>query len=1598
MSNKNIEDVYPVSPMQEGMLFHSLYETESGVYISQFTCSLKGLNVKVFEQAWQRITERHSVLRTAFVWKGVEKNLQVVGRQVKISVKLHDLRGLSGLEQKERYEAFLREDRKRGFDFSRAPLMRLALLQVSDDTYRFSWSYHHLLLDGWSMATVLQEVFSFYDAFQRSKELSLPLPRPYRDYIGWLRQQDMIKAESYWRRVLAGFNAPTPLHVTRAAGSVPEGDHENNYGKRSRQLGESLTTRLQHLARQHRLTLNTLLQGSWALLLSRYSGERDIVFGTVVSGRPADLAGVESTVGLFINTLPVRIQVEPEAGLFEWLKRLQEQQAEMRQYEHSPLVEVQRWSDVENGVPLFDSYIVFENYTIDEALKDRIEGLCIDDVLSIERSSYPLVLAVLPTKQLTLQIFYERDRFEDATIECMLDHLATLLEAVGADPARQLRQMPLLTAAERHQLLAEWNRTTADYLPDACIHQLIEAQAMRTPHAVAVADAYQRLTYSELDTRSNQLARYLQACGIRPEIRVGLCATQTVDMVVAVLATLKAGGVYVPLDPEHPIERLQFMIEDAAVAVLLTHSQFVNLRPQRAPARVVCLDTDWEAIASQGSQTLVSSVTGNNLAYVIYTSGSTGRPKGVAVPHVAAVNHCRAVQKEYHLEPSDRVLLFASMSFDVSLEQLLPPLMLGARVVLRGNSVWNAAEFVNKLKEEELTIINFPTAYWHQLAQECDASGEMYSKHELKLTIIGGDVILPEAVRLWQKTPARDARLLNAYGPTETVITATLFEIPPGFCDSASRQKIPIGLPVIHRAVYILDQSGEPVPIGVPGELHIGGHLLARGYLNHPALTAEKFIPDAFGETPGARLYKTGDLARRLPDGNIEFLGRIDVQVKIRGFRIELGEIEAALSRHPSIRETVVLVRDDIPGDKQIVAYVVCKNGQPPMTREWRDYLSEWLPDYMLPASFVLLDELPLTPHGKVDKRALATTELSRPKAESDFVAPLDTVEKQIAEIFAAVLSTEQVGSEDDFFELGGHSLLATQAVSRLREKFKIELPFRTLFNEPTVRRLAGIIKRETASKQTPEPVPIRPVKRDGHLPLSFAQQRLWFLDQLEPGSALYNVSGAVRLAGVLNVTAFGRALNEVLHRHESLRTSFNAVDGRPVQVIDLEITLSLPIINLTGLPAAERQDEALRLAAEQARKPFDLRVPPLLRTTLLHLAEEEHIVLLTMHHIVSDGWSLRLLVKEVGALYEALLEEPSSTLPELTIQYADYAVWQHQWLQGDVLEEQLKYWKQQLAGAATLELLTDRARPARQTFNGARHCFTLPEQLTEAIKRLSQQEGATPFMTLLAAFHSLLRRYTGQDDIVIGTPVAGRSRFETEALIGFFVNTLVIRTNIAHDLSFRQMLQHAREVTLAAQTHQDLPFELLVEVLQPARDLSRHPLFQVMFAMQNALLPEIKLRGLTLSSLEVEQRMAKFDLTLEIEEAGQRFEGAFEYNTDLFDKATIERMSNHFQVLLDGIVSNPEQHLSALPLLTRQEREQLLVQWNSTSPLPLPSPFIHRLFEEQAALTPDAVAILCDGFSLSYSLLNSKANQLAHHLLSLGLSPEQPVALCLHR
>jgi len=1073
MNIEDIEDIYPLSPLQQGMLFHALYTPGAEAYFEQFHCKLDGLNDAAFRYAWEQVVQRHTILRTGFIWDEGGEPVQVVYREVDFPWQVRDWRQMTPTEQQQQFEIFLLNDRVHSFVLTDAPLMRLALIRTADETFYFVWSRHHLLMDGWSAALLMKEAFAFYEAHCQGRHLRLPEPRPYRDYIAWLDEQDDSKAEVFWRAILKGFTSATSLRLKIPAESLSP---LSSYDERQIELSEAETALLLARARKRRLTLGTLAQGAWALLLSRYSGEEDIVFGVVVSGRQGGFAGIETMAGLFINTLPLRLQVGDEMREGAWLEQLQAQHLELQQYEYSRLAEVQSMSDVPGGQPLFDSILVVENFPVHGTLSTPRKGLQVSEAQSFGVTTYPLTVVALPDRALRLAINYDCTRFDAASIEQMLEHLKNLLKDLLADPDRRLSQLPMLSEIERHQLLVKWNETKQDYLHNQCIHHLFEDQVERTPEAIASVFEDQQLTYHALNCRANKIARLLMEYGVGPGALAGICIDRSLDLIASMLGVLKAGAAYLPLDAAYPKERLSFILRDASAAILLTQERLAAALAAGSE-RIVCLDSDAGLIAHQSEQNPIRTTGPGHLAYVIYTSGSTGLPKGVCIPHGALVNHRAAVTARFNLEAADRVLQFAPTSFDVAAEEIFPSLLAGATVILHPDpALASVSEFLQLLTQERLTVVNLPAPYWHELVSELQRYHSSLPS-SVRLVIAGSDRVLTERLITWQRLVDRRVRWMNAYGLTETTVTATVFE-PVAGRDYSRMASVPIGRPLRNTQVYVLDRQLSPMPTGVAGELYTGGDGIAWGYINHPELTAERLIPNPFAEDPGARLLRTGDAAYYLSDGNIAFEGRLDNQVKVRGFRVELKEIESALAGHSHVEAAAVVANEATLGENIIVAYLVPDQPVTPSASELRSFLKERLPEYMIPSAFVMLEALPLLPSGKLDRRALPAVEGLRPALEASFVAPGTEVERTIAAVWQEVLRLEKVGLHDNFFDLGGHSLLLIQVNSRLREALNRNLSMVAMFQYPTISALAGHLNID--QEQRPSRQADNQVKRPG--------------------------------------------------------------------------------------------------------------------------------------------------------------------------------------------------------------------------------------------------------------------------------------------------------------------------------------------------------------------------------------------------------------------------------------------------------------------------------------------------------------------------------------
>ena len=1966
----------PLSFAQQRLWFLHQLEPESIAYNMPTALRLTGrVNSDALGWSINEIIRRHESLRTTFRLVDNEP-VQIIAEQLTLKMPVVDLQTFPAGERE--VMRLATEEAQRPFDLETGPLVRARLLRLNAEEWVLIFTMHHIIADGWSIGVLVNELAALYKSYiERQPSPLAELPVQYADFAEWQRewltQGNLERQLQYWKQQLGGELPVLELPADRVR--PPRQSFRGTVRRFA--LSEELSKAIKSLGRQEGATLFMTLLAAFQSLLYRYTNQTDIIVGTGIANR--NRAEIESLIGFFVNTLVLRTNFRDRPTFRELLRRVRDLTLEAYAHQDLPfervVEELQPARDLSRN-PIFQVSFALQNAPMHEL---ELPGLALrTQEFETLTTRFDLECHMWDvTGGLQGFLFYSTDLFEEATVDRLLAHYRRFLEEVVSNPDQCVPEVEFLTENEQRKLLLEWNETQHPITRDVCAHHLFEAQAAKTPGALAVEFAGEQLTYAELNERANQLAYQLRALGVGPEVLVGLCVERSLELVIGMLGILKAGGAYVPLDPSYPRERLQFMIEDSKPVVIVTQDEV--------------LTTDYTDQSRGSDPGLIRGFDPRHPCYIIYTSGSSGLPKGVAITHGSLMNLVRWHHRVYQVSSTDRATQVAGLAFDASVWEVWPYLTTGASIhIVDEETRLSPEKLIEWLDTERITISFLPTPLAEAVLDEQWPNGIC-----LRTLLTGGDRL--------RRAPRRALpfRLANNYGPTENTVVTTWTFITEGDA-SESVTPPPIGRPVDNAQVYVLDGELRLVPIGVVGELFIGGENLARGYWSRPDLTAEYFIPHPFSLEPGERLYRTGDRVRLLADGQIEFLGRVDEQVKVRGFRIELGEIEATLAEQEEIKEAVVVAREDSAGEKRLVAYVVPRaevqsmdqeraqfeeqhieqwqslyddtyahddttaadplfniagwnssyTGEPippeemrewqqsslacilklqprrvleigcgtgllllrvaphceaytgtdfspvaldyvrrqlanagleesrvkllqrmahqfegieeasldavvlnsvvqyfpdldyflrvlegalkavkpggfvylgdlrnhrlleafhasvqmyqaspstdsatlrqrvrrnieteeellldpalftalrqrfsqiggvevqlqrgrahneltrfryqvvlhvgkqsdvvecptidwqkenlnpgalrqllmdhkpemlgvrrvPNARVWSDVrlvellsesasqpidpedvwslsetlpyevdvrwsdagageyfdillrrrnlrnlwitlpeeahtpkalalyannplhgrlarqliprlrgrLEEKLPDYMIPASFVLLDALPLTPNGKVNRHALPAPDETRPEQAGDFAAPSTPIEELLSRLWAEVLRVESVGMHDDFFALGGHSLLATRLVSRVRESFGVELSVRSLFEAPTVRDLASHVEAALRDRTDEQALPIIRVSRDGRLPLSFAQQRLWFLHELEPTSSFYNVPVAVRLRGHLRIDAMQRTLNEIVQRHESLRTSFPTIDAQPVQSIAPALVLELPLFDLSMLREDEREHEAQRRATEEARLPFNLATGPLIRASLVRLGAEDHVLLVTMHHIVSDGWSMGVLIKEVGALYRAFIDDEPSPLAELPVQYADFAAWQRRWLSGEVFETHLRYWKRQLGGELpVLNLPTDKPRPGVQSFRGSSQPLQLPVPLAQALNALAKREGVTLFMLLLAAFKVLLARYTEQTDIVIGSPIANRVRVEFEGLIGFFVNTLALRTDLSGNPTFRELVRRMRAVALEAYAHQDMPFEQLVEQMQPERTMSSNPLFQVTFQMENTPKEDLPLPGLVLSPVEVERVTTQFDLSFDVMENDEGLVVIAEYSTDLFNKATISSMLRQWQVLLEGVVANPEARLDQLPLLTSAERERLINSWNETR-LSFAGPFpaersVQELFEAQAAAHPGALAVISDKEQLTFAELNRRANRLAHFLAARGMGPESLIGLFMER
>jgi amino acid adenylation domain-containing protein len=1563
---------YPVSAAQRRLyIIWELSKESTGYNLPTILFIENTIDIKQLALAFEKLIARHESFRTSFEMKE-GRLVQVIADQVDFTLTETPL-------NKSELETYVRKF-SRPFDLSKAPLLRAEVVTLEIGEHLLLFDVHHITADAFSLQIIFNELNSFY------KNENLPgLKIQYKDFA--YRQNELLESEefkaheNYW---LKQFEKEIPVldfpyDFQRPAVVTYEGALVDFT------VDETLFSKVRQFSAKNETTPFMVFLTAFYILFHKYSWQDDIIIAIADLGR--NVPEVSNIIGMFINHLAIRAYPESAKTVKEFLAEIKELTVNAYTHQEYPFdrliqkLKLPRDMSREPLTGVTFSYMNFKQFEPDET------GLQFRPYEGTVKDSSKFDMSIFATEfpgRVVFAIEYYSAVYSESTMQLLGSRYLKTVEELVEKETAAIADIDVLIEGEREKILEDFNRTAGEYAGDKCIHELFEAQVEKTPDAAAVVFKQDRMTYRELNARANQAAHRLISMGVGPEVVVGICLERSLEMVVSLLGILKAGGAYLPLDPDYPEQRLVFMVEDAQVGAMLTQSSLTGRLPK---TQVLCLDSDAENLLRLDTGNPRSGVGPGNLAYVIYTSGSTGKPKGAAIEHRSVTVFMTWAKKIFTPEELAGVGASTSINFDLSVFEIFLPLTVGGRIIL----IENALHLPSLPGDINVTLVNTVPSVINELV------GMNIIPASVQVVNLAGEALKNDLVqKIYRVDTIR--KVYNLYGPTEDTTYSTFALMKKGSKDAAV-----IGRPIDNTQVYILDHFGKPLPIGVPGELYLGGAGLARGYLNRPELTAERFIDNPFGDA-NTHLYKTGDLARFLADGNIEFLGRIDNQVKIRGFRIELGEIEAVLGQHPSVQQNTVLVHAAPGTDKRIVAYIVPNQSLDLM--ELRTFLKNQLPDYMIPSAFVTIEKLPLTPNGKIDRRALSQLPVDASLSEESYVAPSTPVEELVAETWAEILDVKRVGIHDNFFDLGGHSLLATQAISRVRSLFQVELPLRYLFNNPTLAGFAGGILTRKTGIMTGE---LKPLERPGNFPLSFAQERLWFLDRLVPDSPFYNMSSSLVIGGPLQVKILEKTFKEIVRRHEALRTSFiSNADGKPSQIIDPGLTIEMPVLDLHSLTNREKTAEVKRLAKEDAVKIFDLAKAPLLRTSLLKLSEKEHVLLMTMHHIISDGWSIGVLNREITTIYKAYAAGKESLLPGLEIQYADFSVWQRRWISKGIYEAQLEYWKKQLSHLPLLDLPTDKPRPAVATYHGAVEYIEIPGELTKTLKKLSLKSGSTLFMTLLAGIMVIFYRYTGQEDIVLGTPIANRVCKELEPLIGFFVNTLVLRCDLSGNPEFSDFLNRVRQSALDGYENQDLPFEHLVEKLQPERDMSRNPLVQVSFALQNAPMKEIEVDELTIKPLETEIVMVRFDMEFHLVEIQDTIKGILLYNTDLFESSTMVRLLSHFLNLLKNVGQNPGKKISDYEILAPSEKRELLVEWNCAGTKSQPGELkvdrrIHQMFEEQEKRFSGRPALVLGGDNaagceLTYRELNEKSNQLAHYLEKAGIMPEIMVGICMER
>lgn len=1571
MSKKTeIQKIYPLSPMQEGMLYHSLLDKDSKTYFEQICFTFQGnLKLEIFEKSLNILITKHDIFRTNFVAEKIKEPVQVVFKERSSKVYFEDVSQLSEEEILVYVENFKIRDIEKGFDLTKDNLMRISIIKTSEQEYKIIWSHHHIIMDGWCLGIVIKEFFEYYNTLVNGKTIPIIKGPQYGEFIKWIKAQDKDKAHEFWNKYLENYENKISLpKLDNSKVNKNEKHEEVNF-----KINEELTSSLITLAKQNEATINMLIQSIWGVLLQKYNNVDDVVFGGIVSGRPYELEEVEKIVGLFINNVPIRIRCNKDTTFLQLIGELKENSHLLERFNYASLAEIQAKTKLKQE--LIDHIVVFENYPMDKMDQVLDNGEKCEFILknfeAFDQTHYNLDVVIVPSKDLTVKIRYNPSIYERNFIKNIEKHFNKVLKCILQNIEIKINDIELVSDEEKNKITSNFNNTKVEYLKDRSICDMFEEQVEKNTDNIAIVFGDETLTYKELNEKANKLAWKLKEKGVSNNTIVGIMTERSVNMVIGMMAILKSGGAYVPIDLDYPKERVKYLLEQSKTSLLLVNKELEEyLKPEDTEILNINEIINKKDLPVENLNIIRSS---EDLMYVLYTSGSTGKPKGAMIKSHAFVNLLNWFTREFKINESDRILLISSASFDLTQKNLFSALITGGRLCIFYPGLYDYECMSQVIEKQGITIINCTPSAFYPLIN-FNVNNKFSRLKTLTRVFLGGESIKLDKLIPWVKSENYFGEIINTYGPTECTDIATFYRIDNK--EIFDLTTVPIGKPIDNTFVYILDKYKNILPEGVVGELYIGGVGVSKGYFDLPNLTKERFIDCS--HIAEEKLYRTGDLVKWGSDGNIHFIGRIDNQVKIRGFRIELEEIENCLYRHTGIEEATVITREDSNNENYLCAYIVGNENLD--TQEIRQFLTKYLAAYMIPSHFVILDKIPLTPNGKVDRKSLPKPGKNI-SYSIEYDAPIGKTEEVLVELWKDILQIEQVGVRENFFSIGGHSLKATTLVSRIFKELNVNIPIKKIFQFPTIRELAIYINAAYKSVYSP----IKPIEKREYYPVSCAQKRIFLLWQLDPNSTVYNIFGGVTIEGNLNLDKLENTFKMIIQRHEILRTSFHFIDEEIVQYVHEETDFNVDYV--------EADEKDLKRIAEGFIQPFDLTKESLLRVKLVKFSKEKYLLLTDMHHIISDGTSVSIMINEFIKTLN------NKQLSEVNIQYKDYAAWQNELIQTGAMKIQEEYWYNKFKGnMPVINMQTDYPRSSVQSFEGNSIDFKINNTLVYKLNKLASETGTTMYMVLLSAYNILLSKYTGQEDIIVGSAISGRVHADLQNTLGMFINMIAIRNNVNKNRTFRQLLIEIKENVLEVFENQEYQFEELISKLNIQRDMSRNPLFDVVFAMQDKERIDVPNNELSFKPFEMKNKISKFDITLTAFETKNSIEFNVEYCSKLYNLETIQSFMQHYINILEHITINYDIKVVDINMLSEEERNKILINFNDTKSQYLYDKTLQEMFETQVEKTPTQVAVVFEEKQVTYKELNERSNKLARLLKSKGLEKNDVVGVMVGR